>query len=119
MFFVTQSFFKPSVDKQLADFASEFNKNCPMNLDEYTTLKNAVALPNKTIQYNYILVGVDKSQINLDTIKKHVYPGVLQNIKTNPDMKLFRDNKVTFNYYYTDKNGVYVDKYVVRPEMYE
>jgi hypothetical protein len=119
MFFVTQSFFKPSVDKQLADFASEFNKNCPMNLDEYTTLKNAVALPNKTIQYNYILVGVDKSQINLDTIKKYVYPGVLQNIKTNPDMKLFRDSKVTFNYYYTDKNGVYVDKYVIRPEMYE
>ncbi|WP_163399705.1 zinc ribbon domain-containing protein [Flavobacterium fluviatile] len=47
MFFVTQSLFKPSIDKQLVEFANEFNKTCPMNIDESTTLKNVVALPNK------------------------------------------------------------------------
>lgn len=119
MFFVTQSFFKPSIDKQLAEFANEFNKTCPMNIDEYTTLKNVVALPNKTIQYNYILVGITKSEVKLDTVKKYVFPGVLQNAKTNPGMKLFRDNKVTLNYYYADKNGEFVTEYVIKPEMYE
>ncbi|MHC0440951.1 zinc-ribbon domain-containing protein [Flavobacterium sp. 3-210] len=119
MFFVTQSFFKPTFDKQLVEFANDFNKNCPMNIDEYTTLKNVVALPNKTVQYNYILVGITKAEVKIDTVKKYVFPGVLQNVKTNPEMKFFRDNKVTLNYYYSDKNGEFVTQYVVKPEMYE
>lgn len=119
MFFLTQLFFKPSIDKQLVEFANEFNKNCPMTIDENTTLKNAVALPNKTIQYNYILVGITKAEVKMDTVKKYIFPGILQNVKTNPDMKLFRDNKVTLNYYYCDKNGVFVTEYVIKPEMYE
>jgi hypothetical protein len=119
MFFVTQSLFKPSIDKQLAEFANEFNKTCPMNIDEYTTLKNVVALPNKTIQYNYVLVGMAKADVKIDTVKKYIFPGILQNVKSNPGMKLFRDNKVTLNYYYSDKNGEYVTQYIVKPEMYE
>lgn len=119
MFFVTQSFFKPSFDKQLVEFANEFNKNCPMNLDEYTLLKNVVALPNKTIQYNYTLIGMTKAEVKIDTVKKYVFPALLQNLKSNPDMKFFRENKVTLNYYYSDKNGEFVTQYVVKPEMYE
>jgi hypothetical protein len=119
MFFVTQSLFKPSFDKQLVEFANEFNKNCPMNLDEYTLLKNVVALPNKTIQYNYTLIGMTKAEVKIDTVKKYVFPALLQNLKSNPDMKFFRENKVTLNYYYSDKNGEFVTQYVVKPEMYE
>ncbi|RTY99975.1 zinc ribbon domain-containing protein [Flavobacterium sp. RSP49] len=117
--FVTQSLFQPSIDKQLAEMASVMNKTCPMNIDEYTTLKNVVALPNKTVQYNYILVGIIKAEVQLDTVKKYVFPGVLQNVKTNPQMKFFRDNNVTLNYYYSDKNGEFVTQYAVKPEMYE
>ena len=119
MILVTQSLLKPSIDKQLAEIASEINKTCPMNIDEYTTLKNVVALPNKTVQYNYILVGITKSEVKLDTVKKYVFPAVLQNAKTNPGMKLFRDNKVTLNYYYSDKNGEFVTQYSIDPEVYE
>ncbi len=119
MFFVSQSIFKPSIDKQLAEVANEMNKTCPMNVDEYTILKNVIALPNKTLQYNYNLIGITKAEVNLDTVKKYVFPRVLQNVKSNPGMKLFRDNKVTLNYYYSDKNGVFVTKYIVKPEMYE
>ena len=117
--FVTQSIFHPSIDKQLAEIANEMNKTCPMNIDQYTTLKNVVALPNKTIQYNYILVEITKEEVKLDTVKKYVFPGVLQNAKTNPEMKYFRNNKVTLNYYYSDKNGEFVTEYIVKPEMYE
>jgi hypothetical protein len=119
MFFVSQSLFKPSFDKQLAGIAIEMNKSCPMNIDEYTTLKNVVALPNKTLQYNYILIGITKEEVKLDTVKKYFFPGVLQNAKTNPGMKLFRDNKVTLNYYYSDKNGEFITEYTLKPEMYE
>jgi hypothetical protein len=119
MFFVTQYFFNPTIDKQLAGFANEFNKTCPMTVNEYTTLKNVVALPDKTIQYNYILVDMTKAEVKLDTVKKYIFPSILQTVKTDPSMKLFRDNKVTINYNYADKNGVFVTEYIVKPEMYE
>ena len=105
MYFVGQQLFKSSIDTKLAEFANQFNKTCPMTIDQYTTLKNVVALPDKTIQYNYILIGINKSEVKLDTVKKYLFPGVLQNAKTNPGMKLFRENKVTINYYYSDQNG--------------
>jgi len=119
MFIVTQSLFRPSVDKQLADFANEFNKTCPINVDQYTTLKNVMALPDKTLQYNYILVGVSKAEVKIDTIKKYVFPQVLQTVKTNPAMKLFRDNKITLHYSYSDQNGEFVTQYIIKPEMYQ
>lgn len=119
MFFVAQSLFKPSIDTKLADFADEFNKTCPMTVDEYTTLKNVVALPNKTIQYNYVLVGINKADVQLDTIQKYFFPTVLENVKTNPGMQLFRENEVTLNYYYSDQNGVFVTQYVIKPDMYQ
>jgi hypothetical protein len=119
IFFATQSLFKPSIDKQLVEIASEMNKTCPMNVDEFTILKNVVALPDQTLQYNYILNGITKDEVKLDTVKKYVFPGILQNVKTSPQMKLLRKNKVTLNYYYSDKNGEYVTEYKVEPGMYE
>ena len=118
-FIITQYLFKPSIDKQLVEVASEINKNCPMYLDEYTVLKNTLALPNKTLQYNYTLVHVTKEEVELDTIKKYVFPSILENVKTNPDLKYMRDHEVTLSYYYTDKKGEYVTQYIVKPEMYE
>lgn len=119
MSFVTQSLLKPTFDKQLVEFANDFNKSCPMNLDQYTTLQNIVALPNKTIQYNYILIGITKAQVEIETLKKQVFTGILRNVKTNPDMKFFRDNDVTLNYSYSDESGAFIAKYVIKPEMYK
>lgn len=118
VFFATQYFFKPSLDKQLVEIASEMNRSCPMNVDKYTTLKNVVALPDKTLQYNYSLV-ISKEEIKIDTVKKYFFPSLLLNAKTNPGMKIIRDNKVTLNYHYADKNGIFVTEYLITPDMYE
>lgn len=119
MFYASQSLFKPSIDSQLVSIANEMNKNCPMNVDQYTTLKNVVTLPNKTFQYNYILIGMTKDEVKLDTVKKYFFPQLLQNVKTDPKMQLFRDNEVTLSYSYYDKTGQFVTEYVIKPEMYQ
>ncbi len=120
MFYLTQYLFKPSIniDKEIVNSINEINKNCPLRVDEYMFLDNVVALPNKTIQYNYSLVDIEKAEVNLDTVKKYVFSAVLANIKTNPDMEILRDNQIAFNQYYKDKNGNFVTKYLVTPEMY-
>jgi len=76
-FAVKQIFFKPvSFDKAMMEAASELNKTCPIMVDKETRLDNTVAMPDNVFQYNYTLVNLEKSQINIDTIKKYVEPGL-------------------------------------------
>ncbi|MGC4041143.1 MAG: hypothetical protein QM710_10250 [Flavobacterium sp.] len=118
-FFGTKLFMKPSVDKELAKVAESVNKTCPMQIDQFTTLKNVVTLPNKTIQYNCQLNQLTKAEIQMDIVKKDVFPKLLKNVKENPQMESFRDNDVTIRYSYTDKNNEFVTEYVITPKMYK
>lgn len=116
---VQQIFFKPpSFDKVMMTAASEINKTCPIMIDQYTRLDNAFALDDK-LQYNYTLINVEKSQVNPDTVKKYIEPGIINNVRTSPDLKIYRDNKTTMIYNYRDKNGVFILKFSVTPDMYE
>ncbi|KAA5536117.1 zinc ribbon domain-containing protein [Taibaiella lutea] len=118
--FVAQHYFfdNSSFDKKMMQVASEINKTCPIMVDQFTRLDNTLSLPNNTFQYNYTIVGVAKSEVNIDTVKKYIEPTLLNNVKTSPDMKIFRDNKMTLVYNYRDKNGEHVWKFSVTPEMY-
>ncbi len=119
-FAVQQLFFKePSFDKEIEHASIELNKECPMMVDPNTRLDNAEALPGRKIKYNYTLVELEKSEINLDTVTKYVEPGIVNNIKTNQEMALYRDNNTTFIYNYKDKNGLFVYEFTVTPEMYK
>lgn len=116
---VQQLFFKPaSFDKAMMEAASELNKTCPIMIDQDTRLDNAVALPGHVFQYNCTLVNLSKSEINIDTLRKYVAPGIINNIKTNPSLKAYRDNKVTMTYNYKDKSGVFILDISVTPDMY-
>lgn len=112
-------FSPPSFDKAMLEIASEMNKVCPLMVNKDTRLDNAVALPDNIFQYNYTLLNSELSEINVDTVKKYTEPGIINNVKTNPDLKLFRDHKTTLNYYYRDKKGDFVFKLSVTPDRYE
>ena len=119
-FFVQQYFFKaPSFDKAMMEAASQINKSCPIMVDQETRLDNAVAMPGKVFQYNYTLVNFAKDSVNIPGLEGYMKPMILNNVKTNPDMKGFRDNKVTMTYTYKDKDGVFITRIDITPEMYE
>jgi hypothetical protein len=109
---------KPSVDKALMEAAGEVNKTCPIRIDSETRLDNTIALPNK-FQYNYTLVNVEKKDIDTLKLKALVTPGIVNSVKSSPEMKFIRDNKVIINYYYRDKNGVYLLQIPVTPAQYK
>ena len=116
---VQQLFLKPSFDKEMMKAASELNKSCPIMVDRETRLDNAIALPNNIFQYNYTLVNFEKSMLNADTIKNRMEPGLINNVKSNPDLKTYRNNNSTLAYNYRDKNGEFVLKISITPEMYK
>ena len=99
--------------------ANEMNKSCPMMVDEETRL-DKVTLPSKTVfQYNYTLINYEKTEIDTVKIKSNLEQNIIQLIKTNPQMEYQRQNNVTMNYIYNDKNGDYLMSIIITPELYK
>ncbi|MBS7254355.1 hypothetical protein [Flavobacterium branchiicola] len=121
MYVITSQFLfkQPSLNNQLMQTASELNKTCPIMVDKDTRLDNSVALPGDIFQYNYTLVNLDKKDVQIEKLKEFLVPTVKNFVKTSSDMKFARDNNVTVNYHYKDKNGVELLTVSVLPEDYK
>ncbi len=118
-FLVQKLFFAPpGFDKILMDAASELNKTCPVMVDAETRFDNAVTLPHNIFQYNYTLVNIEKSAVDTIEFKRLMEPGLINQVKTTPQMEVFRKNKVTMNYNYRDKNGAYITLISITKDEY-
>ena len=118
-FFAVQQFFKsPTLNKELVKLASDMNKTLPMMVDSETRLDNTTACPNNTFQYSYTLINYDKESIDVIELKRTLEPHIVNQLKSSPQMQWQRDNKVTLDYYYKDKNGIYLFTITVKPEQY-
>jgi hypothetical protein len=84
-----------SVEDTLMKITSEWNKTCPFMVDRETRIDNAIVLPGNTLQYNYTLINCVKDSLNIDATKKGIEPGLINGVKTSPNLIPFRDNKVT------------------------
>lgn len=120
-FYAVQFFFsKPeSFDKVMMQVASEINQSCPIMIDRDTRLDNTLAMPSNVFKYNYTLVNLEKSDIDIDGLRDYLEPIILNTIKTNPEMEVFRDHKTTLSYNYRDKNGVFILKLDITSEQYD
>lgn len=117
---VQQWLFKtPSFDKVMVASMNEINKTCPLMVDAETRLDNTLVIPPKTFQYNYTVLSAEAGLVDTIEVKKRIEPTILSFVKTNPQLKVMRDNNTTLNYYYKDKNGIYLFIITVKPEQYK
>jgi hypothetical protein len=121
LFFIIQYFSseKPTFEKVMIEYANEINKTCPSKVDEDIRLDNTMALPNNKFKYNYTLINLEKQNIDSNEIKDLLEPTLINNIKSSPDFKIFRDNKTTLTFNFKDKNGQYVLEINVTPKNYD
>lgn len=108
-----------SIDKALMKMASEINKSCPFMVDENIRADNVTVLVDNTIQYNYTLINYLKEEVDINQLKSNLSSHLLNGIKTNPNLKIFRDNKVTMVYAYRDKVGVFLFSLEYKYEDYK
>ena len=114
---VLEKFKTSAIDKALVTFVQEINKNCPIQIDQYTRLDNVKILPGRILKYSYTL-SLNKTDVNADELKNQIEPQLLSSIQTNPQLQIFRMNKTTFVYAYHDKNGDPMLEISITPEMY-
>lgn len=117
-FFAVQHFFfnEGTIEEQMKDAAVEINNISPKMMDEYSRLDSA-STADKTFKYHYTLM-MTKEEVNVDIMKKFLRPEIIENARNSPELKIFRDNKITMSYNYYDKNGEFVTKIDVTPELY-
>lgn len=117
-YFAVQFFFfnEGSIEEQMKEAAVEINNISPKMVDEYSRLDSA-STADKTFKYHYTLM-MTKEEVNVDVLKKFLRPEIIENVKNSPELKIFRENKITMSYNYYDKNGEFVTKIDVTPELY-
>jgi hypothetical protein len=106
-------------DRDLLKEVQNGNKLCPIMLDEYTRVDSFSMPGSKTFMQHTTAIGIVKEEANLDTIKKYIEPNLLENTRTNPQLKPARNSKVTFIYSFNDMNGEVFYEYTVTPKMYK
>jgi hypothetical protein len=60
-----------------------------------------------------------KKEVDVNQLKANLNSHLLNGIKTNPNLKFFRDNKVTMIYAYRDKVGVFLFSLKYKYEDYK
>lgn len=99
--------------------AKELNASCPAMIDEITRLDSAEVLENNSFQYNYTLVNVIEEELDSESFTDLISPQIIENVKTSPHLKSYRDNLVTLLYVYKSESGEEVAKITVGPEDYQ
>lgn len=118
-YYVVGQLFKTDLEEELKKAARELNTETPIQLDKFTRLDSASTLGKTNFIYHYTLLKIEKSQINTDTFRKYMTPNMVQTLKTNLELKGFRDNNIIMNYKYYTKEGDSITEIVVTPDMYK
>lgn len=87
-------------------------------VDSETRLDNTVSGPGNYFTYNYTFVNYVSEQFDAKILEPNIRPMIVNTIKTHPDMKIFRENKITMHYTYKDKVGFVVMKIEIKPQEY-
>lgn len=106
-----------NINDELVKTANEINKHVPIVIDSLTTFDNVNALKGNTLQYNYT-IKVEKSAVDSAELMKVAKENLIEQLKNNPKSAYFRQNGISIQANYADKNGIQICKIVVLPNEY-
>ena len=126
-FFATQHFLSSSeahnisTQESLTSAAVEINKNCPMMVEENTRLENVMSLPNNEFQLSHTLVNVSLTDVSdsLESMRANLTSDLINNVQSNPDFDVFKENKTTLVCYYNDRDGSAILEITITPDLYQ
>jgi hypothetical protein len=117
--FIQSVTMQKSVEEQLKDISVQINKQCPVVLDSETRLDSTGTNPGRIVIYYLTLTQQLKANINIEEVRQFLTYQIINNIRINEQMKIMRDNEVTFDYKYQDKEFVNVLDIIVTKNDYK
>jgi hypothetical protein len=106
-----------NIEAALAKASAEMNKTAPRMMDPNVRMDSTSAGPGRTLTYRYTLVNLVKDE-SFDTkrFEDAARPTLVNEYRTNPALKVFRDAGVSMNYQYSDKNGALIAMISIGPQ---
>src|SRR5687767_13681251 len=104
------------VSKQLDDFTNSINKRCPLVIDSATTLNNCLAGSGNRLHFNYQINTVNREEVDTVSLKLNYREEMINRMKTDPGLAVFKNNDVSLSASYYDKTGHYISNVAILPE---
>ncbi|MDR0489586.1 MAG: hypothetical protein LBG99_09420 [Propionibacteriaceae bacterium] len=108
-------------DKTLQTVVDQFNETTPMMVDDQTRLDSAELLENRTMRMNYTLTSyasTDFDESMITAMEEAMKPQVLEQIRSNAGLAIFKDYSVTFEYAVRGSDDVELYVISITPEDY-
>jgi len=100
---------RQTFEERIREEAEKYTlKNCPKQIDDYTTLDSCVfSIPRRTYYYNYTIRGLlDADSLYTRELHETFHDDLLTSIKNSIQLKGCKDAGVTFCYrYYSERSG--------------
>ncbi len=105
--------------KTLASATELINDRCPEWVDPESRLDSVLLSQENQIYYYYALPNKNGHDINPVSFNAFLLPGIIENIQSNPDLRMHRDSSLTFIFNYTGRGGELISEFMVGPERYK
>ncbi|MBN2803899.1 MAG: hypothetical protein JXR91_12475 [Deltaproteobacteria bacterium] len=106
----------PYFDENLHAASQELNKKCPMIIDSMTVLKSTLDGPGNQLTLIYSVNGLDFSELNKEELFATIKPTLIENYKTNKDLRLFKNNGTILTVVYFLENGKELTRIKIDPK---
>lgn len=87
-------------------------------VDTETRLDSVRLSRENQLSYYYTLPNKESSGINPSAFNAFLLAGIIDNVRSNPDLRMHRDSSITFVFNYRGRNGKLITEFSVGPERY-
>ncbi len=109
----------PEKNRNLVSATAYLNERCPEMVDSDTRLDSVFLSQEGYLSFFYTLPGREYASISGTAFYAYMMPEIIDNVRTNRDLKMHRDSSLTMVFNYRDRNGVQITKLTVEPDKYK
>jgi len=107
-----------TLNDDMIKVANEINSHAPIIIDSTMRFDRVNSIPGNIFQYNYTLLTLEKSQIDTTLLNTSGRQSMIEQLKQDPNISIFRENHIVLQSRYSDKNGKYVATVSIPPTEY-
>ena len=109
---------KERLNKVLNEMADNLNVSTPLILNQNMQLDSAVVSADNVFIYYYTIINAEKPVALMDSLEVELNSSIKKSFKIDERLRVFKENKVTIKYIYSDSTGSSVRTIKVTPEDY-
>lgn len=99
--------------------AADLNESAPVMLDQYTRFDGASVSTGNIFQYRYTVLNTANPDSLVESGVRALQDNIRNEFSTNPQLRVFKENKVVIEYVYMDEHNRTVRSLQVNPEDYQ